>query len=169
MAEIVIPYTPRPLQAELHRKLTEHRWSVVVCHRRWGKTVAAINHLLRDAILCQRKSPRLHYIAPTNRMAKQVAWDYVHQFAGDIPAVKFNETELRCDLPNGARLTLLGGEDPSRLRGIYSDGIVIDETADMPESVFPEVLRPALADRGGYAIFIGTPRGHNAFFDYWQL
>jgi len=169
MPQIVIPYTPRPLQAELHRQLANHRWSVVVCHRRWGKTVAAINHLLRDAILCQRKAPRFHYIAPTYRMAKQVAWDYVHQFAGAIPGVKFNETELRCDLPNGARLTLLGGEDPSRLRGIYSDGIVIDETADMPESVFPEVLRPALADRGGYAIFIGTPRGHNAFFDYWQL
>ena len=102
-------------------------------------------------------------------MAKQVSWDYVHQFAGGIPGVKFNETELRCDLPNGARLTLLGGEDPSRLRGIYSDGIVIDETADIPESVFPEVIRPALADRNGYAIFIGTPRGHNLFYDYWTL
>ena len=167
--QVTIPYTPRPLQARLHQELTKHRWSVVVCHRRWGKTVAAINHLLRDAVLCQKQSPRFHYIAPTYRMAKQVAWDYVHQFAGAIPGVKFNETELRCDLPNGARLSLLGGDDPARLRGIYSDGVVIDETADMPETVFPEVLRPALADRGGYAIFIGTPRGHNAFFDYWQL
>ena len=167
--QVTIPYTPRPLQARLHQELTKHRWSVVVCHRRWGKTVAAINHLLRDAVLCQKQSPRFHYIAPTYRMAKQVSWDYVHQFAGAIPGVKFNETELRCDLPNGARLSLLGGDDPARLRGIYSDGVVIDETADMPETVFPEVLRPALADRGGYAIFIGTPRGHNAFFDYWQL
>ena len=167
--QISIPYTPRPLQAQLHKELTSHRWAVVVCHRRWGKTVMAINHLLRDAILCQKQSPRFHYIAPTYRMAKMVSWDYVHQFAGGIPGVKFNETELRCDLPNGSRVSLLGGEDPSRLRGIYSDGVVMDEVADMPESVFPEVIRPALADRGGYAIFIGTPRGHNAFYDLWQM
>ena len=169
MPKITIPYTPRSGQAKLHRDLAKHRWSVVVCHRRWGKTVAAINHLLRDAIMCTKQAPRFHYLAPSFRMAKQVSWDYVHQFAGGIPGVKFNETELRCDLPNGARLTLLGGEDPSRLRGIYSDGIVIDETADIPESVFPEVIRPALADRNGYAIFIGTPRGHNLFYDYWTL
>ena len=169
MMQISIPYTPRPLQAQLHKELTSHRWAVVVCHRRWGKTVMAINHLLRDAILCQKQSPRFHYIAPTYRMAKMVSWDYVHQFAGGIPGVKFNETELRCDLPNGSRVSLLGGEDPSRLRGIYSDGVVMDEVADMPESVFPEVIRPALADRGGYAIFIGTPRGHNAFYDLWQM
>ena len=129
----------------------------------------AINHLLRDAIMCQRNRPRFHYISPTYRQAKLISWDYVHEFAGKIPGVKFNETELRCDLPNGARITLLGGDDPSRIRGIYSDGVVMDEVADMPESVFPEVIRPALADRGGYAIFIGTPRGHNAFWDLWQL
>jgi hypothetical protein len=157
------------LQAELHKELKAHRWSVVVCHRRWGKTVMAINHLLRDAVICSKPNPRFHYIAPTYRQAKSVAWDYVHQFAGAIPGTKFNETELRCDLPNGARISLLGGEDPSRLRGIYSDGVVMDEVADMPESVFPEVIRPALSDRAGYAIFIGTPRGHNAFYDLWQL
>ena len=169
MPKITIPYTPRSGQAKLHRDLAKHRWSVVVCHRRWGKTGAAINHLLRDEIMSTKQAPRFHYLAPSFRMAKQVSWDYVHQFAGGIPGVKFNETELRCDLPNGARLPLRGGEAPSRLRGIYSDGIVIDETADIPESVFPEVIRPALADRNGYAIFIGTPRGHNLFYDYWTL
>lgn len=167
--KIQIPYKPRSGQAQLHTELAKHRWAVVVCHRRWGKTVMAINHLLRDAIMCQRERPRFHYISPTYRQAKMISWDYVKEFAGKIPGVKFNETELRCDLPNGARITLLGGDDPSRLRGIYSDGVVMDEVADMPESVFPEVIRPALADRGGYAIFIGTPRGHNAFFDLWQL
>tara|TARA_R110000765_G_scaffold107257_1_gene198020 strand:+ start:842 stop:2137 length:1296 start_codon:yes stop_codon:yes gene_type:complete len=167
--KIAIPYKPRPGQAQLHAELATHRWAVVVCHRRWGKTVMAINHLLRDAIMCQQGRPRFHYISPTYRQAKMISWDYVKEFAAKIPGVKFNETELRCDLPNGARITLLGGDDPSRLRGIYSDGVVMDEVADMPETVFPEVIRPALADRGGYAIFIGTPRGHNAFFDLWQL
>lgn len=167
--QIKIPYTPRPLQAELHKQISAHRWSVIVCHRRWGKTVACINHLLRDAVLCKRPNPRFHYLTASYRMAKQVSWDYVHQFAGGIPGVKFNETELRCDLPNGARLQLLGGEDEGRLRGIYSDGIIIDEMGLMSETVFSEVVRPALADRKGYCVMVGTPMGHNLFYDYWQL
>ena len=160
-----IPYTPRPLQAKLHAELSEKRWAVVVMHRRAGKTVMAINHLLRDAILCDRPNPRFFYIAPTYRQAKQISFDYIKQFAGKIPMVRFHETELRCDLPNGARIQLLGSENPASLRGIYADGVVLDEMADMPESLFPEVIRPALSDRKGYAIFIGTPRGHNAFYD----
>ena len=162
---IEIPYTPRPLQAKLHAELSEKRWAVVVMHRRAGKTVMAINHLLRDAILCTRPNPRFFYIAPTYRQAKQISFDYIKQFAGKIPMVRFHETELRCDLPNGARIQLLGSENPASLRGIYADGVVLDEMADMPESLFPEVIRPALSDRKGYAIFIGTPRGHNAFYD----
>ena len=162
---IEIPYTPRPLQAKLHAELSEKRWAVVVMHRRAGKTVMAINHLLRDAILCDRPNPRFFYIAPTYRQAKQISFDYIKQFAGKIPMVRFHETELRCDLPNGARIQLLGSENPASLRGIYADGVVLDEMADMPESLFPEVIRPALSDRKGYAIFIGTPRGHNAFYD----
>jgi len=162
---IEIPYTPRPLQARLHAELSEKRWAVVVMHRRAGKTVMAINHLLRDAILCTRPNPRFFYIAPTYRQAKQISFDYIKSFAGKIPMVRFHETELRCDLPNGARIQLLGSENPASLRGIYADGVVLDEMADMPESLFPEVIRPALSDRKGYAIFIGTPRGHNAFYD----
>ena len=162
---IEIPYTPRPLQARLHAELSEKRWAVVVMHRRAGKTVMAINHLLRDAILCTRPNPRFFYIAPTYRQAKQISFDYIKSFAGKIPMVRFHETELRCDLPNGARIQLLGSENPASLRGIYADGVVLDEMADMPESLFPEVIRPALSDRKGYAIFIGTPRGHNAFYE----
>lgn len=169
MTEIQIPYTPRPLQAELHQQLEAHRWSVVVCHRRWGKTVCLLNHLLRAAVQCGKKSPRYHYLTASYRMAKQVAWDYMHQFAEGIPGVKFNETELRCDLPNGARIQLLGGEDESRLRGMYSDGIVIDEMGIMSETIFTEVIRPMLVDRpGSWCCMIGTPQGHNLFYDYWQ-
>ena len=171
---IEIPYTPRPLQALLHEQVSQHRWSVLVCHRRFGKTVLAINHLLRDAVLCPRPNARFFYVAPTRVQAKAVAWDYCKEFARKIPGVKFNETELRCDLPTGARLQLVGGEEPDRLRGIYADGIVCDEVSSMPERVFPEILRPALADRNTpecptYCIFIGTPAGHNAFYDYWEL
>lgn len=168
MTEIVIPYKPRPLQAELHDALEKYRWGVVVCHRRFGKTVMAINHVLRAAILCDKVNPRFAYLAPTYRQAKAVAWDYIKQFTEQIPGVRYHETELRCDLPNGARISLLGAENPDSLRGIYLDGCIMDEVADMPENIFAEILRPALSDRKGWCIFIGTPRGHNIFYDYYE-
>ena len=168
MTHIEIPYEPRPLQMSLHNEMQVKRWGVVVCHRRFGKTVWAINHILRDALLSGKTNPRYAYMAPTYRQAKNVAWDYIKHFAGGIPNVKFHETELRCDLPTGARISLLGAENPDSLRGIYLDGCVMDEVADMPENVFPEVLRPALSDRKGFCIFVGTPKGHNAFYDYHE-
>ena len=148
--------------------MQQKRWGVVVCHRRFGKTVWAINHILRDALISPKKTPRFAYMAPTYRQAKNVAWDYIKQFAGKIPNVKFHETELRCDLPTGARISLLGAENPDSLRGIYLDGCVMDEVADMPENVFPEVIRPALSDRKGWCVFVGTPKGHNAFYDKYE-
>jgi phage terminase large subunit len=168
VTHIEIPYEPRPLQMSLHNEMQVKRWGVVVCHRRFGKTVWAINHLLRDALVSGKANPRYAYMAPTYRQAKNVAWDYIKHFAGGIPNVKFHETELRCDLPTGGRISLLGAENPDSLRGIYLDGCVMDEVADMPENVFPEVLRPALSDRKGFCIFVGTPKGHNAFYDYYE-
>lgn len=166
--QIVIPYAPRELQGKLHEQLQDKRWGVVVCHRRFGKTVMSVNHILRDAILNSNGNPRYAYVAPTYRQAKSVAWDYLKEFAGSIPGTRFHETELRCDLPNGARISLLGAENPDSLRGIYLDGCVMDEVADMPESMFPEIVRPALADRKGWCVFVGTPRGHNAFYDLYE-
>ena len=165
---IEIPYEPRELQRKLHNQMALKRWGVVVCHRRFGKTVWAINHILRAALMCEKNNPRLAYMAPTYRQAKNVAWDYIKEYAGRIPGVRFHETELRCDLPTGARISLLGAENPDSLRGIYLDGCVMDEVADMPENVFPEVLRPALSDRKGFCIFLGTPKGHNAFYEKYE-
>jgi len=165
---IEIPYEPRELQRKLHGEMSAKRWGVVVCHRRFGKTVWAINHILRAALMCEKSNPRLAYMAPTYRQAKNVAWDYIKEYAGRIPGVRFHETELRCDLPTGARISLLGAENPDSLRGIYLDGCVMDEVADMPENVFPEVLRPALSDRKGFCIFLGTPKGHNAFYEKYE-
>ena len=172
--DIQIPYTPRPLQAVLHKELDKHRFSVLVMHRRFGKTLMVLAHLLRDAVQCEKKAPRFHYITATRVMAKQVAWDYVKMLAEGIPSVKFNETELTCTLPNGARLQLLGADDGGeRLRGIYSDGLVLDEVSLLSENLFTQVIRPMLSDRAygnkpSYAIMIGTPAGHNLFYDYWQ-
>ncbi len=159
---------PRPLQAKLHQMLDKNRFNVLVCHRRFGKTVCAVNHLIKRAIEETKPSPRLHYISPTYRQSKLVTWDYLRSFTSAIPGTKYQETELRCDLPNGARITLLGSENLAGLRGIYSDFCVIDEVANCPESLFPEIIRPSLSDRKGGACFIGTPQGHNYFHDLWE-
>jgi hypothetical protein len=112
----------------------------------------------------KNKNPRFAYIAPTFKQAKSIAWDYMKQFCEKIVGTKFNETELRVDLPNGSRITLLGSENCDGLRGIYLDGCVIDEYANVNERLFPEIIRPALSDRKGYCVFIGTPQGMNNNF-----
>ena len=140
-----------------------------MCHRRFGKTVCMINHLIRSALMSKLKNPRFAYIAPTFKQAKSIAWDYMKQFTAKIPNTKFNETELRVDLPNGSRITLLGAENSDGLRGIYLDGCVIDEYANIDGKLFSEIIRPALSDRKGYCVFIGTPAGmNNNFYDLYQ-
>ena len=167
--QIRIPYTPRKFQNYLHQRIRDYRWSVLVCHRRFGKTVCMINHLLMAALTSKVSNPRYAYIAPTFKQAKSIAWDYIKQFTHKIPGVKFNETELRVDLPNKARITLLGSENCDGLRGIYLVGCVIDEYANVNDRLFPEIIRPALSDRKGFCIFIGTPQGmNNNFYELFQ-
>ncbi|MFZ5789762.1 MAG: terminase large subunit domain-containing protein [Pseudomonadota bacterium] len=163
---IALPYRPRaPFEAFHARK---ERFAVLVCHRRAGKTVACINDLVRAAVTCRKPQPRFAYLAPFYAQAKDVAFDYLRHFTGPIPGAAANVAELRVDLPNGARVRLYGAENAERLRGLYFDGIVIDEPADMDPRVWPEIIRPALADRAGWAVFIGTPKGRNAFCELWE-
>jgi phage terminase large subunit len=165
---VEIPYAPRPLQAVLHEALERHRWSVVVTHRRFGKTVLAVNHLQRAACRCKKERPRFHYVAPTFRMGKAGAWDYMKFYSSPIPGVTTNESELRINYPNGAQLQILGSDNPDSARGIYSDGAVFDEYGLQPPNVFTEVWRPAFSDREGWALFLGTPNGKNQFYDVAQ-
>ena len=164
MTEIVIPYTPRKLQKFLHKEMLKHRFNVIVAHRRSGKTVMCINHMIRDALTNPKPNPRYAFISPTFKQGKATAWDYIKTFGKNIPFVKFNESELRCDFPNGARITILGAENDQGLRGIFLDGCVMDETQSLSPTIFPEIIRPALADRKGWCIFIGTPKGQNYFY-----
>lgn len=161
---IEIDYTPRSYQQELHDLLDKHRFAVINCHRRYGKTVAILNHLIKAALTNPLPNPRYAYLAPTFRQAKSISWDYIKQFTRKIPGVKYNETELRCDLPNGSRITLLSSENSESIRGIFLDGVCIDETAQVDPKVWNEVLRPALSDRKGFCYFIGTPAGTANFF-----
>lgn len=166
MEEIEIPYSPRELQLKLHDNIA--RWNVVVCHRRFGKTVFAINELIKQAMTCSKENPRLAYLAPTYKQAKTIAWDYLQYYSRPIPGITINQSELRIDYPNGARIQLFGCDNPDALRGLYLDCAVLDEYAQMPSSLFGEVIRPALSDRKGGAIFIGTPKGKNAFYDLYR-
>lgn len=139
-----------------------------MCHRRFGKTVLSLYCLIHDAYACPKPQPRYAYIAPLFRQAKSIAWDMLRTLLTPLPGVKFNEAELRADLHHGARLQLFGADSPDTLRGLYFDGCVLDEAAQMRPRLWPEIVRPALADRGGWAIHISTPLGHNAYYDLYQ-
>ena len=164
MQEVIIPYKPRGLQKFLHNQIPKSRFNVIVAHRRSGKTVLCINHLIRAALTNPQPNPRYAFIAPTFKQGKSTAWDYIKNYSRNIPYIKFNESELRCDFPNGSRITILGAENDQALRGIFLDGCVFDETQNISPALFPEIIRPALADRKGWCIFIGTPKGQNYFY-----
>jgi len=165
---VIIPYAPRWYQEPIHAALDSHRYAVLVMHRRLGKTVMMINELIRKAALCTNERPRYGYIAPLYTQAKQIAWDYLKHYTAPIPGVKRNESELFVMIPNGAQIKLFGADNPDSLRGLYFDGVVFDEVADMKPEVWAEVVRPALADRKGWAYFIGTPKGLNQFHSLYQ-
>lgn len=157
---ILIPYKARKWALPLHK--TKKRWNVLVIHRRAGKTVAALNHLQRDALHIPMS--RFAFIAPTYKQAKNVAWDLLKFYARNIPGVEFNEVELIVRYPNGAKVQLFGADNPDSLRGIGLHGVVFDEYSQQPGNIFTEIIAPALADNEGYAIWIGTPKGHNEFY-----
>lgn len=124
--------------------------------------------LVLSALFTTKMDARYAYVAPQYNQAKDIAWMYVKRLTADIPGVQYNESELRADLPNGSRIRLYGADNPDRLRGLYLDGVILDEFADMRSSVWGEIVRPMLADRKGWAVFIGTPKGHNEFYTKWQ-
>ncbi|HWT40953.1 MAG TPA: hypothetical protein VN081_06870 [Dongiaceae bacterium] len=160
---VVIDYSPRKVFMPLHKRRT--RWAVVVAHRRAGKTVACVNELIKAAVTFHGTDGRFAYVAPFYKQAKSVAWDYLKRFVAPIPGIEINESELRVDFPNGSRIQLFGADKADALRGLYFDGLVADEYGDWKPSVWQYVIRPALADRQGWAIIIGTPKGRNEFYE----
>lgn len=175
MKEIVIPYRPRPIwRTSLHPALEKHRFAVLVCHRRFGKTVGAVNHMIKQGITNTREAPRYAYLAPFLKQAKLIAWEYLKHYTSVIPGATPNESDLYVELPTlhsgwpGARFYIIGADHPDALRGGYWDGVVIDEYAQIKPSLWGEVIRPALSDREGWAVFIGTPKGQNQFYEMYQ-
>ena len=158
-------YSPRPLSLEFHAR--HQRFSVVVAHRRFGKTVMCVNDLIDKAIQNTLPMPRYGYIAPLYKQAKDIAWNYLKMYAEPITD-KVMESELSVLLKNGATVRLYGADNPDSLRGVYFDGVILDEYGDMSPRLFGEVIAPTLADRKGWAVFIGTPKGPNHFYEIWQ-
>lgn len=167
-AEVDLVYNPHKYQAEIHEKLK--RFSVLVCHRRFGKTFLAIATLIDAAISTDRENLRFGYVAPFQKQAKQVAWDYLKQFALPIHGTVANESETSITFTNGAKIRLYGSDNGTAMRGLYFDGVVCDEIADFRPETWPEIIRPALTDshHKGWCLFIGTPKGLNQFYDLYQ-
>lgn len=173
-------YQPRKAFLPFHNRTK--RYSVIVAHRRAGKTYSVIQDLVARALNFRKRdrstgkllaNPKFAYLCPYKSQAKQVAWQYLVDFTKEIPGVKKNESELWVELPtvagDRARIFLAGADNPDNLRGLYFDGVVLDEYGDMKPEVYSTVIRPALADRTGWVVFMGTPKGKNDFYKRWQL
>jgi len=161
---ITIPYTPRRHFERLHR--SRKRFKFVCAHRRAGKSVAAINEIIKRALQNTRTFPipRYGYVGPSFAQTKDLIWGYLKTYAGVLPGVKFSESDLQCTLPNGATITLYGGAAAfERMRGLYFDGIMLDEYPLLNPSVFTTVVRPCLADYRGWCIVSGTSNGDDHF------
>lgn len=163
-------YEPRPLQAELHQKLK--RFNILNIHRRFGKSVFSVNHMLDSLLRCEQKNPVGAYIAQNYSSAKRIIWQYLKDYTQSFPGVRANESELLLTIPRAwkgdkVRIQLLGSERPDSLRGMYFDGIIFDEFAFCDPTAWNSIVRPALADRNGWAILISTPNGRNHFYNVY--
>jgi len=164
--EINVYYKPRKQFLDFHQR--RQRWACIVFHRRGGKTVACVNDVHTRALYTPKKNARYAYIAPYYRQAKDVAWMYLKEATLDS-AVKVKESELSVELFNGAKVSLYGADNPDALRGIYLDGVVLDEFGDCRPALWAEVILPTLTDRKGWATFIGTPKGKNHFYQIREM
>lgn len=165
MTTIDLGYRPRQWQRECH--ISRKRFTVLALHRRAGKTELALRQLLDSALRCQLELGLFFYVAPLLKQAKAIAWARLKQIVAPLQVAglaEVNESELWVRLrSNGAIIRMYGADNPEAMRGVRLDGVVLDEVADIKPETWREVLQPALADRLGWALFIGTPHGINLF------
>ena len=162
MPTVQLDYQPREAFIPFHNR--KNRFATLVCHRRAGKTVAMVNDLIIGALECPHVRPQLAYIAPTYQMAKRIAWEYLKIYAAPL-IDQIHEAELRVTLKNQAKIYLLGAEKADSLRGMYLDGAILDEAAQIRPTAVSQVILPSLSDRGGWLVYAGTPKGKNHFYD----
>ena len=157
----VLPYEPRDAFIPFHNR--NQRWSFLVCHRRAGKTVACVNELVMRGLRTKKSNAKYAYLAPFYSQAKSIAWVYLKEAVHEV-AIDIRESELSISLPNGATIRLFGADNPNAIRGLYFDGIILDEMADIRPTLWQESILPTLADRQGWCVVIGTPKGKGNLF-----
>lgn len=161
-----LPYRPRPQMLRYHART--QMYAYLICHRRYGKTVACIAELITRALYSRRHRPQYAYVAPFRSQAKAVAWNYLKDMTQGI-AANVSVSDLQVTLPNGATITLTGSDNPNALRGNYFDGVIIDEFAQCRPTLLEEVVMPCLLDRNGWLTLIGTAYGRlNQFFKFYE-
>lgn len=161
-----LDYKPRPQMLAFHQRT--QRFAFMICHRRFGKTVAAIGELVIRALYTKKENAQYVYFAPFRQQAKQIAWNYLVDMTDGI-ATEVKVSELSVTLPNNAKIMLMGADNPNAARGMYFDGAVLDEYANMRPDMLDAVIMPTLLDRLGWLLVIGTAAGRlNKFFDLYE-
>lgn len=167
--EITIPYTPRKVFIPIHEGLDKYRYSVIVAHRRMGKSVALLNQMIKRALMNTRETPYPRYaiIQPQLKQAKLNMWDYMKKYTEGFQGRKISESELYIEFWN-RRIYLFGADNPDSMRGGYLDGAILDEYGDMDPDTWNTVVYPMLTDYKGWVVFSGTPKGLNHFYSLVQ-
>lgn len=154
-----------PWQQEVYKD--ESRFKVVVAGRRCGKSRLSVVNLLVEGLKCPKNSAVM-YVAPTQGQARQIIWDAIMDLGRDvIQSSHVNNMDIT--LINGAKIYIRGSDRPDTLRGVSLTYLVLDEVADIKADTWEKVLRASLSDKKGRALFIGTPKGRNWFYDMYKL
>ena len=141
------------------------RFKIVAAGRRTGKSRLAAWMLIVNAL--QADKGQVFYVAPTQGQARDIMWQTLLDLANPV-VVSAHINNLQIKLVNGATISLKGADRPETMRGVSLKFLVMDEYADMKPEVFEQILRPALADQKGGALFIGTPMGRNHFYEMYK-
>ncbi|MCY4375185.1 MAG: hypothetical protein OXC31_15610 [Spirochaetaceae bacterium] len=171
------PYRPRKLQEIVHR--SAKRFRLIVAHRRFGKSFLCAAECLWAALTLNRHKlrmspPRYTFVAPTADMAKDLGFDPTIKFLGNWPHKAKRTVPFTITFPSmvdpsvECTITFVGATNIDYQRGRYLDGVVVDEYGEMPGGIWQAVIFPMLADYTGWAMFIGTPKGRNAFYKLYK-
>lgn len=152
--------------AQLEVARSNVRQRVLVAGRRFGKSHLSVNQMAKFASIPKQK---VWYVAPTYRMARSIIWEKLKDGLREVRWLrKSNETDMSVYLRNGSIISLRGADKPDSLRGVGLNFLVMDEAADIDFDAWNKVLRPTLADTGGHALFVGSPKGRNWLYDLWM-
>lgn len=145
--------------------MDKSRFKVLVCGRRWGKTILSLMYLLKDPF---QANERRYFITPTYRMGRTIVFPVLRRMFTQFNGAKLNETEMSVRFENGAEFAVKGADNEHALRGVELTKVVMDEMAYIKPHVWEEIVYPMLATTKGSALFIGTPSGYDIMYDLYS-